>query len=35
MTTGPVLQTQHLKKYFGSVHAVEDISLSVHCPRSA
>jgi len=29
MTTVPVLQTQHLKKYFGSVHAVEDISLSV------
>lgn len=29
MTTEPVLQTQHLKKYFGSVHAVEDISLSV------
>ena len=24
-----VLQTQHLKKYFGTVHAVEDVSLRV------
>jgi len=29
MNTVPVLQTYHLKKYFGSVHAVEDISLSI------
>ncbi len=29
MATVPVLQTHHLKKYFGSVHAVEDISMSV------
>jgi ABC-type multidrug transport system ATPase subunit len=24
-----VLQTQHLKKYFGAVHAVEDVSLAI------
>ena len=24
-----VLQTQHLKKYFGAVHAVEDVSLRI------
>ncbi len=29
MNTEYVLQTHHLKKYFGSVRAVEDISLSV------
>lgn len=29
MNTAYVLQTYHLKKYFGSIHAVEDISLSV------
>jgi len=29
MTKGHVLQTNHLRKYFGSIHAVEDISLSI------
>jgi ABC-type multidrug transport system ATPase subunit len=29
MSTDYVLQTHHLKKYFGSVHAVEDVSLNV------
>lgn len=29
MTTTHVLQTHHLKKYFGATHAVEDISLSI------
>jgi ABC-type multidrug transport system ATPase subunit len=29
MSTEIVLQTDHLKKHFGSVHAVEDISLQV------
>ncbi len=29
MNTEFVLQTQHLKKHFGSVHAVEDVSLGI------
>lgn len=29
MNTEYILQAQHLKKYFGSIHAVEDISLRV------
>jgi ABC-type uncharacterized transport system ATPase subunit len=29
MSTEIVLQTDYLKKHFGSVHAVEDISLQV------
>src|ERR1700753_2364148 len=29
MNNDPVLQIDHLKKYFKEVHAVEDISLSV------
>lgn len=29
MTTAHVLQTHHLKKYFGSIRAVEDVSLNI------